>query len=342
MFYEVKLLFLDADVDNEALRTDNLKVYRIIKLELIMNCKDYTYSASTVSKSGTSLKMILIALLFVAYAGCVSPERNKFNPDGIILLHAGANDLRGAKAEDVMVTSDNTVADVANTTQLVRKVAEKSKEAVVSIYVKTQTPYRWNVIPFSPFGGIPMKVPGIGLGSGFFIHPSGYLLTNNHVVEYAEQIMVRTNKNVDYVVTVIANDPAYDLALLKVKDGGDKKFDTLSIGDSDAVDAGDMVIAVGNPLGLGHTVTAGIISKTYRNLGINPGGREIEFIQTDTAINPGSSGGPLITLTGACVGINTAVVARAQGIGFAVPSKLIKIFLDEVRAGKGKDANTKR
>ena len=186
-----------------------------------------------------------------------------------------------------------------------------------------------------------MNVPGIGLGSGFFIHPSGYLLTNNHVVEYAEQIMVRTNKGVDYVVTVIANDPAYDLALLKIKIQPDHKFDTLAIGDSDAVDAGDMVIAVGNPLGLGHTVTAGIISKTYRNLGISqsPGGREIEFIQTDTAINPGSSGGPLITLTGACVGINTAVVARAQGIGFAVPSKLIKIFLDEVRAGKGQIAN---
>ncbi|MHC4212515.1 MAG: S1C family serine protease [Planctomycetota bacterium] len=306
-----------------------------------MNFKDYAHSAPGVPNSRTSLKMILIALLLVTYSGCVSRARNKFDSDGIILLHAGARDLRGVKAEDVMVTSDNTVADVANTTQLVRKVAEKSKEAVVSIYVKTQTPYRLNIIPFSPFGGIPMNVPGIGLGSGFFIHPSGYILTNNHVVEHAEQIMARTNKGVDYVVTVIANDPAYDLALLKVKNGGDKKFDTLAIGDSDAVDAGDMVIAVGNPLGLGHTVTAGIISKTYRNLGVSqsPGGREIEFIQTDTAINPGSSGGPLITLTGACVGINTAVVARAQGIGFAVPSKLIKIFLDEVRAGKGKSAN---
>ncbi len=306
-----------------------------------MNYQHYAYSASRISWSGTSIKTILIALLLLAHTGCVSRERDKFNPDGVILLHAGARDLRGAKIEDLMITTNNTVADITNTTQLVRKVAEKSKETVVSIYVKTQTPYRWNVIPFSPFGGIPLKVPGIGLGSGFFIHPSGYILTNNHVVEYAEHIMVRTNKGVDYNVTVIANDPAYDLALLKVKNGGDQKFDTLAIGDSDAVDAGDMVIAVGNPLGLGHTVTAGIISKTYRNLGISksPGGREIEFIQTDTAINPGSSGGPLITLTGACVGINTAVVARAQGIGFAVPSKLIKIFLNEVRAGKGKFVN---
>ncbi len=303
-----------------------------------MNCKDYAYSASTAPKSGTSLKTVLIALLLLAHTGCVSRERNKFDSDGVILLHPGARDLRGVKAEDVMIASDNTVADIANTTQLIRKVAEKSKEAVVSIYVKTRTPYRWNVIPFSPFGGIPLKVPGIGLGSGFFIHPSGYILTNNHVVEYAEQIMARTNKGVDYNVTVIANDPAYDLALLKINIRGDHKFDTLEIGDSDAVEAGDMVIAVGNPLGLGHTVTAGIISKTYRNLGINPGGREIEFIQTDTAINPGSSGGPLITLTGACIGINTAVVARAQGIGFAVSSKLIKIFLDDVRAGKGQFA----
>lgn len=309
-----------------------------------MNGQNYAYSESTASKSGTSLKTMLIVLLLAAYTGCVSRERNGFDPDGAILLHAGARELRGVKSEDVMITSNNTVADIAFSTQLVRKVAEKSKEAVVSIYVKTQTPYRWNVIPFSPFGGIPLKVPGIGLGSGFFIHPSGYILTNNHVVEYAEQIMVRTNKGVDYNVTVIANDPAYDLALLKIRTRRDQKFEALAIGDSDAVDAGDMVIAVGNPLGLGHTVTAGIISKTYRNLGISqsPGGREIEFIQTDTAINPGSSGGPLITLTGACIGINTAVVAHAQGIGFAVPSKLIKIFLDEVRAGKGKTVNPER
>ncbi len=303
-----------------------------------MNCKDYAYSGSTVSKSEISLKIMLTALLLVSYAGCVSRERNKFDSDGVILLHPGARDLRGVKSEDVMIASNNTVDDIVLSTQLVRKVAEKSKEAVVSIYVKTQTPYRFNLIPFSSFGGIPMKVPGIGLGSGFFIHPSGYILTNNHVVEHAEQIMARTNKGVDYNVTVIANDPAYDLALLKIKTRQDQQFEALAIGDSDAVDAGDMVIAVGNPLGLGHTVTAGIISKTYRNLGVSqsPGGRDIEFIQTDTAINPGSSGGPLITLTGACIGINTAVVARAQGIGFAVTSKLIKIFLDDVRAGKGK------
>jgi len=109
------------------------------------------------------------------------------------------------------------------------------------------------------------------------------------------------------------------------------------MGDSDAVSAGDMVIAVGNPLGLGHTVTAGIISQTYRNMAGESGedGRHVDFIQTDTAINPGASGGPLITLTGAWIGVNTAGATRAQGIGFAVPSNQAHEFLNAIRAGRG-------
>jgi serine protease DegS len=109
------------------------------------------------------------------------------------------------------------------------------------------------------------------------------------------------------------------------------------MGDSDAIAVGDMTIAVGNPLGLGHTVTFGIVSQTGRNLsGVSDEeGRPIQFIQTDTAINPGSSGGPLITLTGAWVGVNTAGAIGAEGIGFAVPSAQVLEFLDEVLAGKG-------
>jgi serine protease Do len=103
------------------------------------------------------------------------------------------------------------------------------------------------------------------------------------------------------------------------------------------VGVGDLVIAVGNPLGLGHTVTSGIISQTGRNLSgvLDEEARQIRFIQTDTAINPGSSGGPLITLTCAWVGVNTAGATEAQGIGFAVPSSQVREFLDQVRAGKG-------
>jgi serine protease Do len=183
--------------------------------------------------------------------------------------------------------------------------------------------------------GLPVRVPGVGLGSGFFIHPSGYLLTNDHVVRLAEKVNVLTQDGTDLEVMVVARDPVYDLALLKVIQPG-QEFPVLPMGDSKEVDSGDMVIAVGNPLGLGHTVTSGIISHTGRNLSGEPekDERQIRFIQTDAAINPGSSGGPLITLTGAWIGVNTAGAAAGQGIGFAVPSEQVREFLDMIRKGE--------
>jgi S1-C subfamily serine protease len=268
---------------------------------------------------GTGPLGAFLVLVSIAVVGCVSPEEQAgFRADAPTLLRPAA--------------------------RLVRQVAEDSRDAVVSIFVKTKTPYRLRLLPFSPFKGIRMTVPGIGLGSGFFIHPSGYIMTNNHVVEDAEQIRVLTSDGVDYGVTVVARDPAYDLALLKAEAPRGYRFGALAMGDSEAVEAGDMVIAVGNPLGLGHTVTAGIISQTYRNITGTQmqDERHIDFIQTDTAINPGSSGGPLITLTGAWVGVNTAGIVQAQGIGFAVPSGQVREFLDEIRAGKGEFEQAKR
>lgn len=280
---------------------------------------------------------IFLVLIVVMCTGCISEEARDFRPDAPMLLRPAAQKLLGTQPQDLVIESKKTVADTPLTTQLVRRVAQKSGDAVVSIYVKTKTPYRLKVLPFSPFRGIRINVPGIGLGSGFFIHPSGYILTNNHVIRHAEKIRILMNDGMDYGVTVLARDPAYDLALLKVEAAVGQRFRVLPMGDSDAVEAGDMVIAVGNPLGLGHTVTAGIISQTFRNLtgAENEEARHTEFIQTDTAINPGSSGGPLITLTGAWVGVNTAGIMEAQGIGFAVPSRQVREFLDEIRAGKG-------
>jgi S1-C subfamily serine protease len=270
----------------------------------------------------TSVLVTFLVLVSIALTGCVSPEEQAgFRADAPTMLQPAARRLRGVRSEDLLVKGKQTVADVPVTTGLVRKVAEDSRDAVVSIFVKTQTPYRLKLLPFGPLGGIRMQVPGIGLGSGFFIHPSGYILTNNHVIANAEEIRVLTGAGTEYGVTVVARDPA-----------------------SEAIGAGDMVIAVGNPLGLGHTVTAGIISQTYRNLGGDQAENErhIDFIQTDTAINPGSSGGPLITLTGAWVGVNTAGITEAQSIGFAVPSGQAREFLDEIRAGKGEFEKAKR
>ena len=183
----------------------------------------------------------------------------------------------------------------------------------------------------------------MGLGSGFFIHSSGYLLTNNHVVANAESIRVLTRDGADYEVGVVARDPLYDLALCKVRGTG-HDFPVIPMGDSTQIGPGDIVIAVGNPLGLGHTVTAGIVSATERNLsGVEPEEdlRHVEFIQTDTAINPGSSGGPLVTLSGAWIGVNSAGVLQAQNIGFAVPSAQGLEFLEDILAGKGEPDNMK-
>ena len=146
-----------------------------------------------------------------------------------------------------------------------------------------------------------------------------------------------TDDETELELEVVARDPVYDLALLRVVKPK-QKFPVLPMGDSEQVGVGDGVIAVGNPLGLGHTVTWGIISQTNRNLqGVEPEDdvRVVSFIQTDTAINPGSSGGPLITLSGAWIGVNTAGVVTAQNIGFAVPSKQVAEFIDGVLAGKG-------
>jgi S1-C subfamily serine protease len=290
-------------------------------------------------KNVLSVGAILVLLLS---AGCITLEEQEatFPTEGPVLLRPAARELLGARPEDLVVETKNTVAKMPLHTQLVRQVAEKAKEGVVSIYVKTATPARVRLLPIRiPGLGLPVRLPGEGLGSGFFIHSSGYLLTNNHVIKDAVDIRVLTSDGADFGVIVVARYPVFDLALLKIKDSN-REFPILPMGDSEAVGVGDLVIAVGNPLGLGHTVTSGIISQTERNLsGVldkDEAARQIRFIQTDTAINPGSSGGPLITLTCAWVGVNTAGVTEAQGIGFAVPSSQVREFLDQVRAGKGR------
>jgi serine protease Do len=236
-----------------------------------------------------------------------------------------------------MVATQATLAKMPLDTQLVRRVAEKASAAVVSIYTRTDIPVRISLLPIRlPLTSFRVRVPGKGLGSGFFVHPSGYLMTNNHVIQDAREIRILTHDDEDYGAIVVARDRVFDLALLKVENAK-RQFPVLPRGDSDAVRVGDFTIAVGNPLGLGHTVTFGIISQTGRNLSGVPEeeARNVSFIQTDTAINPGSSGGPLITLTGAWIGVNTAGAVQAQNIGFAVPAVQVREFVEEIVAGKG-------
>jgi serine protease Do len=170
------------------------------------------------------------------------------------------------------------------------------------------------------------------LGTGFIIDAKGLVITNNHVVKNADKIKVNMagKDGKEYTATVKGRDPQTDLALLQID--SKETFPFLSLGNSDSIQVGDWVVAIGNPFGLGHTVTQGIISAKGRVIGA---GRYDNFLQTDAAINPGNSGGPLLNLKGEVVGINTAIVATGQGIGFAIPSNLAKDIIGQLQE-KGK------
>ncbi|MEI6315054.1 MAG: DegQ family serine endoprotease [Syntrophus sp. (in: bacteria)] len=165
------------------------------------------------------------------------------------------------------------------------------------------------------------------LGSGFIISSDGYIFTNNHVVAKADKIKVKLSNGKEYDAEVKGKDPNTDLALIKIKP--DRDLPCVKLGDSDMLRVGDWVFAIGNPFGLDHTVTAGIVSAKGRVIGAGP---YDNFIQTDASINPGNSGGPLFNLDGEVVGINTAIAAQGQGIGFAVPINLAKDILKDLKA----------
>ncbi len=165
-----------------------------------------------------------------------------------------------------------------------------------------------------------------GLGSGFIMSSDGYIITNNHVVRKAKEIEVILEGGKKYTANIVGTDPVTDLALLKIDPEG--QLPAVEMGDSSALAIGDSVFAIGNPFGLGHTVTAGIVSAKGRALGI---GRYDNFIQTDAAINPGNSGGPLFDYEGKVVGVNTAVMARGQGLGFAIPINMAKIVVEHLK-----------
>lgn len=168
------------------------------------------------------------------------------------------------------------------------------------------------------------------LGSGFIITPDGYIVTNNHVVAEADEIMVKLQgREKPYEAKIIGRDQETDLALLKINAGAG--LPVLEFGNSDSTKVGEWVLAIGNPFGLSHTVTAGIISAKGRQIGA---GAFDNFLQTDASINPGNSGGPLIDMDGKVVGINTAIVPNGQGIGFATPANLAERIIQQLKAGK--------
>lgn len=199
------------------------------------------------------------------------------------------------------------------------------------------SPYGQND-PFNEFfrhffgKGMPKEFKQRGLGSGFIIDTSGHIITNNHVVEKADEIEVTLTDGATYSAKVIGRDPKTDLALIKIN--AKNELTPLPMGDSETIEVGDWVVAVGSPFGLGNTVTAGIVSAKYRRIGASA---YDDFIQTDASINPGNSGGPLLNSRGEVIGINTAIFSQSGGnigIGFAVPVNIARDLLHQLKKGK--------
>jgi serine protease Do len=177
------------------------------------------------------------------------------------------------------------------------------------------------------FGDSPQRAfKQTSLGSGFIISGDGYIFTNNHVIEKADKIKVKLSTGKEYDAEIKGKDPNTDIALIKINP--DRELPVVQFGDSDKLRVGEWVFAIGNPFGLDHTVTAGIVSAKGRVIGSGP---YDNFIQTDASINPGNSGGPLFNLNGDVIGINTAIVAQGQGIGFAIPINTAKSIVNDLK-----------
>ncbi len=175
----------------------------------------------------------------------------------------------------------------------------------------------------------PTPSPRRSVGSGFIVDPNGYILTNDHVVEDGQDLTVKLSDGSEHQARIVGRDPKTDIALIRID--VDRTLPVVVLGDSDALEVGEWVLAIGNPFGLDHTVTSGIVSAKGRRIGAGP---YDNFIQTDASINPGNSGGPLINLRGEVVGVNTAIFSRSGGnigIGFAIPINLVKGLLSQLR-----------
>ncbi len=217
-------------------------------------------------------------------------------------------------------------------------LVKQTAGAVVNVYAERLVQRR------SPFAGDPFFEQFFGqrmpnrsekqssLGSGVLVSSGGLVVTNNHVIEGADDIKIALADGREFASEVLLKDESLDLAVLRI--GAKENFPVLPIGNSDAVEVGDLVLAVGNPFGVGQTVTSGIVSGLARNQ-VTPGAFGF-FIQTDASINPGNSGGALMNMRGELIGINTAIFSRgggSNGIGFAIPANLVKVFLAAAESG---------
>ncbi|MCR4399318.1 MAG: trypsin-like peptidase domain-containing protein [Syntrophomonadaceae bacterium] len=257
---------------------------------------------------------------------------------GLLGLHVGGMGQGGAAplAESAPAVAQPVVSGPQTLADMVERVspAVVKVEAKVKVNGSSANPFLNDPFFREFFGGRyslePQPLYETGIGSGFIFRKDGYVMTNQHVIDQAVEVQV-TVLGIDRPVkaTVVGQDEELDLAVLKLE--GNRTWATVPMGDSDALRPGDWVVAIGNPYGLDHTVTAGVVSAKGRPIAIED--REYKnLIQTDAAINAGNSGGPLLSMAGKVVGINTAVNASAQGIGFAIPINTAKAVVDDLMA----------
>src|SRR6201995_5458577 len=220
-------------------------------------------------------------------------------------------------------------------------IVQRVQPAVVNVYaaktVQNRNPLLDDPI-FRRFFGGPGQQPGQmerSLGSGVMVDPAGLVVTNNHVIEGADQVKISLADKREFEAEIVLKDSRTDLAVLRIKDGKEK-FTTLDFANSDELVVGDIVLAIGNPFGVGQTVTHGIISALARTqVGISD---YQFFIQTDAAINPGNSGGALVDMSGKLIGINSAIFSRSggsPGVGFAIPANMVRVVVASAKSGGG-------
>lgn len=256
----------------------------------------------------------------------------------IVIFACGAFVTLGEQRSHLSPSANSAQAQDVYTGNPIVNIVKQSSPAVVNIDTETMVTMNQRAFPFQGdpffeefFGQImppqqQRQVPQRGKGSGFIISKEGYILTNNHVIEGADKIKVTLLDGRSFDAEKVGQDPTFDLAVIKIKAGD---LPILAMGDSDATEVGEWVVAIGNPLGFENSVTVGVVSAKNRTLQA-PGVSFQGFMQTDAAINPGNSGGPLIDLKGKAIGLNTAIVPYAQGIGFAVPINMAKQVMDDL------------
>jgi Do/DeqQ family serine protease len=239
-----------------------------------------------------------------------------------------------SEAEVTVIAPDNSPATGQNfVTNVVNNVGASVVRINASRTVETKLPAAFNDPFFRRFFGsqlpdLPDKQVQQGTGSGFVVSSDGLILTNSHVVAGADQVTVTLKDGRTLEGKVMGSDSITDLAVVKIEA---QNLPAVSLGDSDSLQIGEWAIAIGNPLGLDNTVTTGIISATGRSSSqIGVGDKRIDFIQTDAAINPGNSGGPLLNAQGEVIGINTAIIQNAQGLGFAIPINTAKDIAEQL------------